>query len=266
LAMSTLAVGVYQRIDQVMLHKMASDQVLGNYVASVRLTELISLFPVALMTSLFPILSQTADNEDRFQQYLRLSFRFLMALVFGVCIVVTLFAEFIVRGVYGIKFEAAGPSLATLIWSEVPVFFGVVLNNALVAKNLQNYLPLSTTAGAVLNVVLNRYLIPRWGAVGSAWATNVSYTLAAILLFLVFPKTRSLAWFGFRILAPPCLLALAISALLKVFLLPGFLSFVTAIVLYGLGAWMLGTVRSSDVSQMARLIRMRQSGLKRQES
>jgi O-antigen/teichoic acid export membrane protein len=261
LAMSTLAVSVYQRIDQVMLHKMASDQVLGNYVASVRLTELISLFPVAVMTSLFPILSQTVDDEKRFLQYLHLSFRSLMALVFGACVIVTLFSGFIVREVYGSKFDAAALSLAVLIWSEVPVFFGVVLNSGLVAKNLQSYLPFSTGFGAILNVALNLWLIPRWGAVGSAWATNISYTLAAMIFFLGFRATRSWTWFGLRLLAPPCLLAVLIILVLKTVSLPAILEFASALFLYTIGAWMLGTLRSSDFSQLAQLIGMRPNRL-----
>ena len=253
-AMSTLAVGIYHRIDQVMLHKMANDQVLGNYVASVRLTELVSLFPIAVMTSMFPILAQTAGDETRFRQYLRLSFRSLMAIAFGVCVFVTLFSGLIVRTAYGVKFAPAAPLLAVLIWSEVPVFFGVVMSNGLVAANLQNYLPLSTGVGAAVNIVLNLYAIPRWGAVGSAWATNISYTLAAILLFLAFRPTRSMAWLGFRILAPPCLLAFFITAILKLFPLSGFVVFLAALGLIGLGAWLLGIVRKSDLDQLVRLI------------
>jgi O-antigen/teichoic acid export membrane protein len=254
LAMSTLAVGIYQRIDQVMLHKMASDQVLGNYVASVRLTELISLFPVAVMTPLFPILSQTVGDEDRFLRYLSLSFRFLMVLVFGVCILATLFSQYIVRAVYGMKFDAAGPSLAVLIWSEVPVFFGVVLSSGLIAKNLQSYIPFSTVLGAALNVALNLWFIPHWGAVGSAWATNISYTLAAMVFFLAFPLTRLVTWFGLRIFAPPCLLAVLIMVVLKFVPLPEIVRLLAALGFYGLGAWLFGTVRKSDINLIVQLV------------
>jgi O-antigen/teichoic acid export membrane protein len=253
-AMSTLAVGIYHRIDQVMLFKMSTAQVLGNYVAAVRLTELVSLFPVAVMASMFPILAQTAGDEDRFQQYLRLSFRSLMAIVFGICVFATLFSVLIVRLAYGVKFAPAAALLAVLIWSEVPVFFGVVMANGLVAKNLQIYLPISTGIGAAVNVVLNLYWIPRWGAVGSAWATNISYAFAGILLFLVFPRARPLAWLGFRILAPPCLLALFITAVLKTIPLPGLFTFLVGLGMCGLGAWLLGIVRKRDLEQMMQLI------------
>src|SRR5262249_7603733 len=40
LVLTTLAISIYHRIDQVMLHKMSGDQVLGPYVIAVQLTEL----------------------------------------------------------------------------------------------------------------------------------------------------------------------------------------------------------------------------------
>jgi PST family polysaccharide transporter len=254
IAVSTLAVGIYHRIDQVMLHKMVNDQVLGNYVAAVRLTEFINLLPIAVMTSLFPILSQTAKDEDRFRHYLQLSFRALMAIAFGMCVVMTLFSGPIVHLLYGVKFVAAGPLLAVLIWSEVPVFFGVVIANGLIAKNFQNYLPFATGIGAVVNVVLNLYFIPRWGALGSAWATNVSYALAGILLYFCFGDSRPLAWLGFRILAPPCCLALFIWLLLRSVRAPELFSFFAALTLYAFGAWLLGIVKKSDLNQLSQLI------------
>jgi PST family polysaccharide transporter len=255
IAMSTLAVGIYHRIDQVMLHKMVSDQALGTYVAAVRLTEFISLAPIAVMTSLFPILSQTVKDEDRFRYYLQLGFRSLMAIAFGLCMVICLFAAPIVHLLYGVKFVAAGPLLAVLIWSEVPVFFGVVIANGLIAKNLQNYLPISTGIGAVVNVLLNLYLIPRWGAMGSAWATNVSELLAAVFLFLVFQPTRPITWRGLKIAAMPCLLAIAIVGISSVLPpAPTFFALPIVITSYVIGSWVSGVIKRSEIDQVFHLI------------
>ncbi len=254
IAISTLAIGVYHRIDQVMLHKMAGDEILGGYGAAVRLTEFLSVLPVALMGSLFPILSQLAKDDDRFQHYLKLSFRALMAVVFGACALISPLAGWIVHLLYGAKYVAAGPLLGVLIWSEVPEFFGVVISNGLVAKNLQNYLPLSTAVGAIANVVLNLFLIPHWGALGASWASNISYSLAAIFLFLVFRPTRPLAWLGFRISLAPCLLALLIAG--TFFVLPLQVVFEAPIIVaaYGLGAWLTGTIQRSEIDHMWHLI------------
>jgi len=155
---------------------------------------------------------------------------------------------------YGVKFVAAGPLLAVLIWSEVPVFFGVVIANGLIAKNLQNYLPISTGIGALVNVLLNLYLIPRWGAMGSAWATNASELLAAILLFLVFRPTRTIAWHGLRIAAAPCLLALLIVGTFYVLSPPTLMALPIVIVAYGFGAWITGVIKRSEIAQVWQLV------------
>lgn len=254
IAASALAVGIYHRIDQVMLHNMTNDKVLGGYVAAVNVTELFSVLPVALMGSLFPILSQVAAQEDRFQHYMKLGFRSMMAVVFGACALISPLAAPIIHLLYGSKFVAAGPLLGVLIWSEVPVFFGVVISNGLIAKNLQNYLPLSTGVGAIVNVVLNVFMIPRWGAIGAAWATNISYSLAAIFLFLVFRPTRSMALVGFRISIAPFLLALLITGLFFVLPLQVVLELPIIAVAYGLGALLTGTIQRSEIDRVWQLI------------
>src|SRR5262249_57963907 len=89
LVLMKLAVSIYHRIDQVMLHKMSGDQVLGPYVITVQLTELFSALPVALMNSLFPALSQSAKEENRFNRYMEETYRFLMVIAFAACALLT---------------------------------------------------------------------------------------------------------------------------------------------------------------------------------
>lgn len=254
IAISTLAVGIYHRIDQVMLHNMAGDRVLGGYVAAVNVTELFGLLPIALMASVFPVLSQFAEQNERFEHYLKLSFRSMMAVVFGVCALVSPLAKPIIHLLYGARFDNAGPLLSVLIWSEVPVFFGVVITNALVARDLQRYLPICTGAGAVVNIALNFLLIPRSGALGAAWATNISYTLAAMALPFVITSTRPTAWVGLRISIAPFLLSVLIAATFLVWPLPFIYELFMIVAVYALGAWMTRTVQRTEVDRIWRLI------------
>jgi PST family polysaccharide transporter len=254
IAASALAIGIFHRIDQVMLHYMTGDQALGGYVAAVNVTELFALLPLALMSSLFPIFSQFASREDRFDHYLRLSFRSMMAVVFGACALVSPLAKPIIHLLYGPEFASAAPLLAVTIWSEVPVFFGVVIANGLIARNLQNYLPFSNGVGAIVNIALNLFMIPRWGALGAAWATNISYSLAGIFVYLVFRPTRSMAWTGLRISIPPLLLALPIAIVFLGLPLPVVVELCVIVTAYVLGAWVMGVVRRGEINQMGQLI------------
>jgi O-antigen/teichoic acid export membrane protein len=255
LALSVVAVGIYHRIDQVMLHKIVSDQALGPYVVAVQLIEQFSVLPVALVSSLFPVLSQMSGQEDQFRHYLGVSYRFLMAVVFAVCAVFTPIAGPLVDFFYGKQFHSSAALLVVLVWSEVPIFFGVVIANAIIARNLQRYLPISTVLGAVVNVVLNLVFIPRWGALGASWATVVSYCLAGIFLFLGIRQTRAFAVQGLRIAFPPFVLALGITVVLA--FLPWFFwwKLLFSAVAFCVGAWLTGTVRRSELDRVWGLIK-----------
>jgi O-antigen/teichoic acid export membrane protein len=255
LALSVVAVGIYHRIDQVMLHKIAGDQALGPYVVAVQVIEQFSALPVALVSSLFPVLSQMSGQEEQFRHYLGVSYRFLMAVVFGVCAVFTPIAGPLVDFFYGKQFHSSATLLVVLVWSEAPIFFGVVITNAIIAKNLQRYLPISTVLGAMVNVVLNLAFIPRWGALGASWATVVSYCLASIFLFLGIRQTRAFAVQGLRISFPPFVLALCITVVLT--FLPWFFwwKLLFSAVSFCVGAWLTGTVRRSEFDRVWGLVK-----------
>jgi PST family polysaccharide transporter len=250
IALSAIAVGIYHRIDQVMLHKIASDQTLGPYVVAVQVVEQFSVLPVALVSSLFPILSQLSGQEEQFRHYLGVSYRFLMAVVFGVCAVFTPIAGPLVDFFYGKQFHSSAALLVVLVWSEVPIFFGVVIANAIIAKNLQRYLPMSTVLGAVVNVVLNLACIPRWGALGASWATVISYCLASILLFLGIRQTRAFALQGLRISFPPFVLALGITVFLSFVSWSISWKFLFSAISFCAGAWLTGTVQRSELNRL----------------
>jgi len=255
LAISAVSVGIYHRIDQVMLHNMAGDRVLGPYVIAVQLIELVSALPVALMSSLFPILSSTVNDEHRFTHYLSTSYRLLLVVIFGLCAVMTPIAAPVIQLLYGEAYSATPPLLIVLIWSEIPVFFGVVISNAIVARGLQRYLPLSTVVGAVANLVLNLLLIPRYGALGASWATVVSYCLAGMLLYLYFPSTRRLCWTGFRFVLPLLACALIISVGTNALPLEFWWKIFLACVAYLIGGWISGVIRRADIDLALQQVR-----------
>ncbi len=206
-AISTMLAGVYLRIDQVMLHNMVSDRVLGQYAAAVKVSELLETAPSALLYSLAPILSVAAGIPVQFQAFQARTFRYLNVCAAGVCVSMTVGAPLIVKWLYGSKFAAAAPLLQILIWSEMAVFFGALVANILVARNLQRYLMVPTAAGAIVNVLLNLYLIPRYHAVGAAIATVASYTVGWMVVLLFFSETRSTIYDGWKTALPALLVA-----------------------------------------------------------
>src|SRR3984957_2142484 len=254
IAFTSFVATIYLRIDQVMLHKMASDTVLGHYSAAVKVSELFELLPAALMSSMAPILSVLVSRPSDFKKYVDTSFRYFMVLGAGLCVFMTIEAKTIVYVFYGKQFLPAAPLLAVLIWSEIAVFFATVVLNVMVAQNLQNLLPWPTAIGAGLNILLNILWIPRYSALGAAWATVTSYTVAWVLFLLLLRQTRALILQGFGFAVPTVLIALISVSLVQLVGFPQWIAIVSALTICASGMWMTGMLRRSDVTAIRDLL------------
>jgi O-antigen/teichoic acid export membrane protein len=210
IALSAVGVSVYQRIDQVMLHILKGDQELGYYAAAVNIVELFGVFPAALMFTMLPLLSEVfaQNRKEQFEAYIKICLRYLMSFLFGVCVVLTLIPGVTVKLFFGGKYLNSIPALSVLIWSEAGVFLGLIIGVALIAKRLERFIPVSAIGIACVNIMLNALWIPRWGIIGAAWATVVSYSVVGFLLFGVIPATRDLWILGAKASYVPLLMGL----------------------------------------------------------
>jgi O-antigen/teichoic acid export membrane protein len=250
IAFASLLAMIYLRIDQVMLHKMVSDSELGQYVAAVKVSELFETLPSALMISVAPIFAVSAVDPERFRSYVDRTFRYLMVLAAALCVVMTVGATPVVQVLFGRQFLPAAPLLSVLIWSEIAVFFSTVVVNVLVAQNQQRLLPIPTLAGAGVNIALNLVLIPRYGAIGAAYATLISYSVAWIVVLFFFDQTRRLALQGLRFALPVAGAALVSSGSAIVISPQPALRMFAAIAFFGFGMWVTRLVQKADLSYL----------------
>jgi PST family polysaccharide transporter len=208
IALSALCSFIYQRIDQVMLHSLAGNQKLGYYTVAVNITELFTIFAVAIMSPMFPILSEATAEKKRFEYYVRLCFRYLMTFLFGVCAIITIGSPLLIRLLYGGEFISSAGILSVLIWSEAGVFLGMIIGLVLTVQGRQKYIPLTAFMGALINIILNAVFIPRYAGLGAAWASVISYSLTGFFFFFLFPATWSLLFAGLKASLRPLIIAL----------------------------------------------------------
>jgi O-antigen/teichoic acid export membrane protein len=213
ISLVTIASTVYLRIDQVMLHSMAGDFVLGHYAAAVRVSELFEALPAAFGSALFPLLCISLADAPRFRRHLDIGYRYMVIAGAGLCVAFCLGARPIMHLYGGSKYSDSAPMLALLIWSEIPIFFASTFTNGLLAASLQRLVLWPVVTGAIVNIALNLYLIPRWGAMGACWATVIAYWLCWTVVFLPIRASRDMFLIGLRLLVPITALALAVSGL-----------------------------------------------------
>lgn len=199
LALSSLGVAIYVKIDQIMLGQMIGEKVVGIYAAATRISEVWYFVPIAIVTSIFPTILKSREN-CKFQYYQRLQKLYnLMAFIsIVIASLMTFVAEPIIVVLYGDAYRPAGIVLSIHIWASVPVFLGVASGNWFIAENLQRILLQKTFVGATSNVILNMIFIPKYEAVGAALATLVSYLMADVFYDVTRRDTRGQFYMKFK--------------------------------------------------------------------
>ena len=198
---SGMAIMVFMRLDMVMLEMMKGNYAVGIYSAATRISEVWYFIPMAIVSSVSPAIMRAKDNPELLNERMRKLFSLmtLMACVIGS--MVALASHAIVRILYSTSYSGSAPVLAVHVWASVFVFLGVAQAPWNISKNLLTISLYCTIAGAITNVAINFVLIPRFGAMGAAIATVISY---AVSLFAnaISPKTRPLFYIQMKSFIP----------------------------------------------------------------
>ena len=168
------------RIDQVMIGQISDSKELGYYAAAVRVSELWFFIPSAIVGSVFPNIIKTRElDEAEFYKRLQKLFNFLAFAGYAVAIPVTFLGPLVIKLLYGPSYAAAAPMLILLIWSDLFINLAMARGAYLFAMNWMWLLFWVNLVAAVVNISLNFFLIPRYGGVGAAVASCISYWVSA---------------------------------------------------------------------------------------
>jgi PST family polysaccharide transporter len=195
LLLSGLAIMVYLRIDQIMLGQLADDKAVGIYSAATRISELWYYIPIAIVTSVTPsIVEAKKVSETLYYNKLQKLFNIMAVLAYMIALPMTFLSKYIVVIIFGQNYVASGGVLSIHIWAALFVFFGWSKGIWIVAEGLTMFSLLATTSGAVINILLNFWLLPIYRETGAAIATVISYALVDYFICMIYPPTQKIAW------------------------------------------------------------------------
>lgn len=194
LILSGLMITVYMRIDQVMIGSMIKEkEELGYYSVAVKLAEMWYFVPLALITSFQPIVFQAKkEQEEQYYRTLKLLFTLVFWISIGFGLFITLFSGPIVHLLYGVDYKPSSSMLTISVWAGTFAILGSARSIYLVMEDLNRFTLIFTIFGALTNVVLNYFLIPIYGGVGAAFATLISQVVVALIIPLMFKRTRDI--------------------------------------------------------------------------
>lgn len=201
LMLSSIAAMIYLKIDQVMLGQMIGDQAVGICSVATRLSETWYFVPVAIVGSVFPGIVQARERSiDEYRASFQRLYNILVLLAVMVAVPTTFLADWIILVLFGPEYQASGPVLSVHIWAGVFVFLGVASGRWMFLENCATLAFKRSLIGAVANILLNLWLIPLYGPLGTAWATVVSYALVNLVSDLFQKRTHEAFYMKMRAL------------------------------------------------------------------
>lgn len=192
LIFSAILVMIYMRIDQIMIKEMLGEHELGIYSAAITLSEAFYFIPVLITGSLFPaILNARNQSEEIYKQRLQQLYTLMVWFAIAIALPMTILSDWLLLLLFGQAFHEAGQVLMIHVWASIFVFLGVASGKWFIAENLQKVTLINTSVGAILNVTLNFILMPKFGLLGAAYATVISYGVAAYLMNSIWRVSRA---------------------------------------------------------------------------
>lgn len=188
LIFSSLVIMIYMRIDQIMLKEISGAYEVGIYSAAVRLSEAFYFIPMIITSSLFPlIIKNKMKSEFVYIKGLRYLYTFLVWLAIIISVPMFFLSDWIVDFFFGSLYKQAAKVLVINIWASIFVFLGVAFSRFLLVENMTKAALSRTFFGAIVNIILNFWLIPLYGAVGAAFSTLIAQ-FAANIAYDIFDK------------------------------------------------------------------------------
>ncbi|MFZ2844437.1 flippase [Psychrobacter sp.] len=191
LAIGSFAAIIYMQIDQVMIGTLKDSRYVGYYAVAVKLSTLWLFITTTIVSTFSPYFTKIFQkNIEMFDCRLQLIYNILMKLSFLICITIYLNSDFIIIYLYGKDYQPAVNILDIYIWSNIFVFMSNASWLFYINHELHKIASYRLVVGAIINVLLNFYLIPLYSLKGAAVATLISYFISSYLVNIFFQDTR----------------------------------------------------------------------------
>jgi O-antigen/teichoic acid export membrane protein len=187
-----LVLTFYMWVDSMMLSVMSSDVVVGWYSVPTRVFTTLLFVPVILGTAMLPRLSSAfRDGIESLRRTARPALELALVLSLPVAIGAALVAKPLIADIWGPKFAPSTWVLVILALTLPPTYFNIMANQVLIAINRQVAWTKVMVAAALINPVLNLFLIRYFqdtqhnGAIGAALSltvTEIGMALAGLAL------------------------------------------------------------------------------------
>ena len=191
---SAISIILYMRIDQIMINAILDEYNLGIYSVSVRYIEIFHFIPKIIIISLLPILLISKNYNLNLLKLNSIIFKLSLLII----VFILISSDYLIPYIFGKLYIGSITSTKILSFSIIFVFYGVINEHWYVSKNLQKLYATNVFLGAIINIILNYFLINYFGIDGAAYSTLITYLLIIFAFDYSNKKTRNLLKLKFK--------------------------------------------------------------------
>ena len=170
--LSNLMVMMFAQADRIMLKFMMSSESMGFYSAAVGCANLTEFVFLAIIDSFrSTVIEKKAVNQSEYESLLRKLYSVMIYLSLLQSVFITILAKPIILVLYGRAYLPAVVPLRIIVWYTAFSYLGSARIIWILAEKQETLLWKINSFGAILNIILNWFMIPVGGIAGAAIAS-----------------------------------------------------------------------------------------------
>ena len=184
-AMSIFIMQLNYRVDIILLKKYSTLEQVGLYSLAVQIAEQLWHVPYAIEIIVLTRSAAAADEQAsnrKVASIMRVSF--LISIFFGGIIYAVV--PYLIPLIFGSEFLKSVPMIRGIVPGVLVMVVFRILNSRLAGMGKPQLAIYSFIPALLTNLLLNIIWIPRHGAMGAVWATNISYGFGCIIFLFAY--------------------------------------------------------------------------------
>lgn len=193
MVLSSVAIMLHLRVDQIMIKEMLNVERLGVYLAASKLFDAWIMIPYLISVSLLPaILKMKGVSVNVYESGIVRIFALVFWMGVVVALITTFIGESLILFVFGEEYIDAAEVLSIVMWTASFAGINSMTARYLTAEQMESRIVVRAFVGLLCNVLLNVLLIPEYGIRGAAFATLISIVIVSYFLDFFDKELRAL--------------------------------------------------------------------------
>lgn len=195
-ALLILLMMVYTRTDSVMIERIHENGATeaGYYAQGFRLVNALFMFAMLFSNLLFPIYSHMFSKGLDIKPLFNSSTKLLIGGSIFIGLLGLFNSEFLAGMIYCQDIEASSPSFRWIMLSFIGMAATILFSTLLTTRGDLKFLNILAVGGILVNLVMNFFLIPNYGAEGAAFATLITQSSVAFFQLIRCIKVLKLSF------------------------------------------------------------------------